>query len=126
MANELKVLSKSKQLTKYTMKITNNTKRYPKKVRFTITNRIQDKTINIVENILRANLYSLKNKKEQKMRKFRQKEILILCKELLFFVELSKENSYINSKSFKYWSKNILEIQYMVGGWINADKKRVK
>lgn len=126
MAKELKVLSKAKKLVNHTFDLTNNTKRYPKKIRFTITNRIQEKVIKIVENILRANLYSLKSKREYIKRRTKQKEVIILCKELLFFIEMSKERKYINSKSHRYWSEKVVEIKYMVGAWINADKKRFK
>lgn len=39
--NEFLLLVKAKDLAKYTMKVTDNPKRFPKKYRFTFVNRMQ-------------------------------------------------------------------------------------
>lgn len=49
--SEFNVIVKCKDLIKHTFTITNSTERFPKKYRFTLVNRIQDKT----------NIYPLRN-----------------------------------------------------------------
>ena len=44
---EFNVIVKAKDLVKHTFTITNSTERYPKKYRFTLVNRIQDKAVDI-------------------------------------------------------------------------------
>lgn len=46
---EFNVIVKAKDLVKHTFTITNSTERYPKKYRFTLVNRIQDKAVDIYE-----------------------------------------------------------------------------
>lgn len=49
---EFNVIVKAKDLVKHTFTITNSTERYPKKYRFTLVNRIQDKAVDIYECVL--------------------------------------------------------------------------
>lgn len=121
---ELNVILKAKDLLRYTWEITNNSRNFPKKVRFTMTNRIQDKVISLYENLLRANEYDLRIQDEKMLRLKMQKDALILCKELLFFVELSLESGYISTKSCKFWTKAILDVKYMTAAWVKKDKAR--
>lgn len=46
----LHVLPVASKLIDYTLDLTDNTKHFPKKVRFTIVNRIQDHVLSIYEN----------------------------------------------------------------------------
>lgn len=47
--SEFNVIVKCKDLIKHTFTITNSTERFPKKYRFTLVNRIQDKAVDIKE-----------------------------------------------------------------------------
>ena len=47
--SEFNVIVKAKDLVKHTFTITNSTERYPKKYRFTLVNRIQEKAVDIYE-----------------------------------------------------------------------------
>lgn len=53
--SEFNVIVKAKDLVKHTFTITNSTERYPKKYRFTLVNRIQEKAVDIYEMTLEAN-----------------------------------------------------------------------
>ena len=72
------MFSKCRDLITYTLRITNNTKRFPKKVRFTITNRIQDKVISLYECLLEANEIFPRNEKEKYEREKLQRRVLTL------------------------------------------------
>lgn len=122
--HELSVFAKCRDLIAYTLQITNNTKRFPKKVRFTITNRIQDKAILLYECLLEANEIYPKNEKEKYEREKLQRHALTLCKELLFLIDLSFRRNYINERSCEYWTKLVLNVKYMTAKWMKVDKGR--
>lgn len=114
--SEFNVIVKAKDLVKHTFTITNSTERYPKKYRFTLVNRIQDKAVNIYEMTLEAN--------EFRQRQRLQAKAMTYCKELLFFIELSQEMGFISMKSCNFWSKLVLDVKYMVAAWKKRDKTR--
>lgn len=122
--NELAVFAKCRDLISYTLQVTNNTKRFPKKARFTFTNRIQDKTLLLYENLLEANEIFPKNEQEKREREKLQRRVLVLCKELLFLIDLSFQQQYINAKSCEHWTKLVLNVKYMTAKWMSIDKKR--
>ena len=57
--SEFNVIVKAKDLVKHTFTITNSTERYPKKYRFTLVNRMQEKAVDIYEMTLEANEFCL-------------------------------------------------------------------
>lgn len=61
-----------------------STERYPKKYRFTLVNRIQDKAVDIYECVLEANELDLRDAQEYRQRQKLQAKALTYCKELLF------------------------------------------
>lgn len=81
---EFNVIVKAKDLVKHTFTITNSTERYPKKYRFTLVNRIQDKAVDIYECVLEANELDLRDAQEYRQRQKLQAKALTYCKELLF------------------------------------------
>lgn len=89
--SEFNVIVKCKDLIKHTFTITNSTERFPKKYRFTLVNRIQDKAVDIYECALEANELNLLDAQEFKERQRLQAKAMTYCKELLFFIELSHE-----------------------------------
>ena len=123
--SEFNVIVKAKDLVKHTFTITNSTERYPKKYRFTLVNRIQEKAVDIYEMTLEANELDLRQADEHRQRQRLQAKALTYCKELLFFIELSQEMGFISMKSCEYWSKLALEVKYMIAAWKKRDKARV-
>lgn len=119
---EFNVIVKAKDLVKHTFTITNSTERYPKKYRFTLVNRIQDKAVDIYECVLEANELDLRDAQEYRQRQKLQAKALTYCKELLFFIELSQEMGFISMSSCEYWSKLALEVKYMTTAWKKRDK----
>lgn len=107
--SEFNVIVKCKDLIKHTFTITNSTERFPKKYRFTLVNRIQDKAVDIYECALEANELNLLDAQEFKERQRLQAKAMTYCKELLFFIELSHEQGFISTNSCEYWSKLALE-----------------
>lgn len=122
--NEFHLIVKAKDMIKHTFMITNSTNRFPKKYRFTLVNRIQDKAVDIYECILEANELDLRDPGEFLERQRLQTKALTLCKELLFFIELSQEMGFIAMNSCAYWSKLVLSVKNMTAAWKKRDKTR--
>lgn len=83
---------------------------FPKDVRFTISNRIANAALDVLELIIEA-IYS-------KDRKPILLKINLLLEKLRIFFRLSMDRKYISMKQYEYISLEINEGGKMVGGWI--------
>lgn len=122
MAEELRVILKVKELAKHTLIITSNCNRYPKKYRFSLVNKMQNKALEIYEHLYEANRTDLRL--YPKERSELQTKAITKCDELLFYIELSMELNIINNKSTEYWSKMVSDIKHMAIAWRTKDKER--
>lgn len=119
----LHVLPVASKLIDYTLDLADNTKHFPKKVRFTIVNRIQDHVLSIYEKLLAANeIYPIQNEEDKVRRLSLQRDALTACKMLLFFIELSKKRGYIDTGTFDYWTKITLDVKFMAAAWYKAEQ----
>lgn len=90
MANEdLKVIQKAKQLSKHTLIVTSNARRYPKKYRFSLVDKMQNKALEIYEMLYEANRTDLKDYKRDRLEL--QTKAITYCDELSYYIELSYE-----------------------------------
>ena len=123
----LHVLPVASKLIDYTLDLTDNTKHFPKKVRFTIVNRIQDHVLSIYEKLLAANeIYPIQNEEDKVRRLSLQRDALTACKMLLFFIELSKKRGYIDTGTFDYWTKITLDVSSWPPPGIRQSKRPPK
>jgi hypothetical protein len=121
-AEELRVILKVKELAKHTLIITSNCNRYPKKYRFSLVDKMQNKALEIYEHLYEANRTDLRL--YPKERSELQTKAITKCDELLFYIELSMELNIINNKSTEYWSKMVSDIKHMAIAWRTKDKER--
>lgn len=121
--NEFKIITKAKDLVKHTFEMTNE-KRFPKKYRFTIVNRLQDLTIDIFQFIQEANELDLADPQEYRERNYDQKKALTKCKLVLFLLELSLEKGLISSDQCAAWTKKVTDVKYMTAAWKKQDQQR--
>ncbi|MFD1203605.1 four helix bundle protein [Sporosarcina contaminans] len=112
------VFTRCKDLIAYSLQITNNTNRFPKKIRFTITNRLQDMVLKMYENLLMANEIFPIDQEDIRERKRYQRKTLAISKQVLFLVELSLEQGRIEPNSASYWSGLVEEIQKLTAKWM--------
>lgn len=120
--NELRVILKAKDLAEHTLRITSNCNRYPKKYRFSLVDKMQNKSIEIYENLYEANRTDIKNYRLE--RSELQTKAITKCDELLFYIELSMKLNIINAKSMEYWSKMVSDVKHMAIAWRTKDKER--
>lgn len=120
--NELQVIIKAKELSKHTLVITSNANRYPKKYRFSLVDKMQNKALNIYETLYEANRTDLRDYRRE--RSELQTKVITYCDELLFYIEMSQELNIINMKSMEYWSKMVSDIKHMTIAWRTKDRNR--
>lgn len=119
--DDLKVIVKAKELTIHTVKITSNCNKFPKKYRFTLCDRMQNKAMTIYELLFEANRTLLSNKVT---RNELQTKAIMNCDQLLFYIEMCLELNIIETNSAEYWSKLVTDIKYMTLAWRTKDKER--
>lgn len=101
--NDLKVILKAKELATHTLRVTSNANRYPKKFRFSLVDKMQNKSMEIYEILFEANRTDIKAYKRDRLEL--QTKAITYCDELLFYIEMSHELKIISSDSMGYWSK---------------------
>lgn len=119
---ELKVILKAKDLAEHTLRVTSNCNRYPKKYRFSLVDKMQNKALEIYEFLYEANRTDLKTCKAE--RSELQTKAITHCDELLFYIELSMKSEIISVKSMEYWSRMVSDIKHMAIAWRTNDKGR--
>ena len=121
-ATELKVILKAKELCEHTLRITSNCNRYPKKFRFSLVDKMQNKALEIYEYLYEANRTDLKQYARE--RSELQTKAITHCDELLFYIEMSMKLNIINVNSMEYWSKMVTDVKHMAIAWRSKDKGR--
>jgi hypothetical protein len=119
---ELKVIVKAKELAKHTLILTSNANRYPKKYRFSLVDKMQNKCLNIYEALFEANRTDICDFKRERLEM--QTRAITYCDELLFYIELSYELHIINSGSMEHWGKMVRDVKHMAIAWRTSDRNR--
>lgn len=119
---DLLVIKKSMDLVEHTIRLTSNPNRYPKKYRFSLVDKMASKSMNIYECLVEANRTSLEYMKRERLEMITK--AIVLCDELLFYIELSSKLNIINQKSMEYWSKMVKDVKYMSIKWRTTDRNR--
>lgn len=123
MAEEtFKTVLKAQALAEHTLRVTSNCNRYPKKYRFSLVDKMQNKSLEIYECIMEANRTDLRYFKRE--RSELQTRAITYCDQLDFYIELSYKLGIINEKSMEYWSKMVTDVKYMTIAWRTEDKNR--
>lgn len=117
------VILKAQALAEHTLRITSNCNRYPKKYRFSLVDKMQNKALEIYEYLHEANRTDFRTYRRE--RSELQTKAITMCDQLLFYIELSHKLDIINEKSMEYWSKMVSDVKYMAISWRSKDKERV-
>ena len=120
---EFAIITKAKDLVKHTFMMTSE-RRFPKKYRFTIVNRLHDLTLDIFQHIQEANELDLTDPQEYRERRYEQKKALTECKTALFLIELSFEKELISSEQCAEWTRHVMNVKNMTAKWRKQDRER--
>ena len=118
---KLDVIVKAIDLMQYTLTITSNRKRYPVK-HLILIRRIQERCMDIYENLLNANRLHVVNFKQERLNL--QTKAISCCDQLSCYVEISMKMNLIGIKTVEYWQKQIEDVKYMTIAWRSKDQKR--
>ncbi|MFR3736815.1 MAG: four helix bundle protein [Anaerococcus obesiensis] len=104
--------------------MTENSRRFPKKYRFTFVNRMQNIALDIYELINTANELNTNDPEALKERLKLQNEAITKCKTLLFLITLCLENESIalDDRQAETWARYVLNVKNMAIKWHIRDK----
>jgi len=122
--SELTVVTKAKDLCGYVLTVTEKS---PKRFRFTLVSRMQNLTLDIIEQTYRANeVYTAGSGREQAaaQRLDYQHGALTSAKLLGYMALLAREQGCILPKQYEQITKLVSDCQNLLGAWINSDRKR--
>lgn len=121
---DLTVITKAKDLLNHTLTLTNNTSLFPKKVRFTVCQRMQNVALDILHDIIAANEIYPKSVAETERRLALQREVMTNCKIFLTFLDIAMEQGYIDIRRCEYWTKMTLDVKNLTASWYKKDAAR--
>lgn len=119
---ELKVILKAKELAKHTFIKTCNVNHYPKKLRFSLVDKMQNKSLEIYEMLHEANRTDIRDYKRERLEL--QTKAITYCDQLLYYIELSHELNLISMSEVEYWSKLVCDVKHMAIKWRTGDRAR--
>lgn len=92
----------------------NHTAKFPKSSRFSISVRIENQLLSLLEKITEA------NRLNNKLPKLREADNII--EHLRILVRISKDMKFIDITSYEFASRSLNEIGRLLGGWIKQQK----
>lgn len=125
---KLEVLTKARELTKYTIKICSNESCFPKRYRWCITYKIIDAALEISRLLSMANAVYMGDKEHQKedwtLRRSYQIKALTNTYALLEMMDIAYQMFGIDGSKMSYWTGLVLEEQDLLRRWKKSDKER--
>jgi len=118
------IIEKAKELAGYTLRITSNEKNFPKRYRYSVVNKIQEKILDILDNLVMAYELYPNSKTEFDKRILHQKEARAGLRSLMLMIEVAANTFDIKASTFAFWTDTTVELKDHVSGWIKADVKR--
>ena len=123
---ELFVIVKAKDLGNYIFTVTDKS---PKKFRFTLVSRMQNLSLDIIENLYRANQVFVRNKDDirriEKRREY-QREAYTAIKMLIYIAWMAREQQCILPKQFSQIARQSTEVTQLLVSWTKADIKKLE
>ena len=111
---ELTIITKARDLVDETM---SRTKKFDKRLRFTLSNRIDEKALDVLEAIVEANeinpAIETDPQRRAKLCMVRfdlQTSALTGCKMLLIFLDIAKTHGQIDNRACEFWTKRVLDV----------------
>ena len=110
---EMAVFTAAKKLSEYIYVITEKS---PKKFRWSIITRLQNASVDVIENLYRANF-----EKGEKRIEY-QKSALVSINLVDFFAETARAKNAINLHQTGVIARQIVECKKLLNGWVKSTK----
>ena len=112
---EMAVFTAAKKLSEYIFVITEKS---PKKFRWSIITRLQNASVDVIENLYRANF-----EKSVEARIEYQKSAMVSLNLVDFFAETARSKNAISLHQTAVIAKQLVECKKLLNGWVRATKK---
>ena len=124
--SKLEVLCKAEELAVYTIKVCKNEKRFPKRDRWILTQKIVNETLDTLTCIKRANATYVTTAEEYTYRRGQQTEAYAHAEAMLTLVEIAYQVLGIEAEKIEYWTGLIKTVEEKIQSWKKSDKARYK
>lgn len=124
--SELSIITKSRELASYTIKICSNEKNFPKRYRWCITNNIVTDALNIYSYIRKSNAIFVKFKDDYSERRKYQNNALGTIDSLLGNMDIAYATFGIDDNRINHWVGLVVEVQKFLRNWMKSDLERYK
>ena len=123
--SELSVITKAKDLCSYILTVTEKS---PKRFRFTLTTKLQNYALNIIEKLYRANeVFLVKGDiNTYECRRGYQRQAMTECRLLAYMAQLAMEQGAIPLKQYEQITKKVYDVQNLLGAWMKSDNIRMQ
>lgn len=120
---ELTVITKAKDLCRVVLEVTEKS---PKRFRFTLSTRMQNLSLEVIECLYRANeIYAATGNREKIARRLDMQHDALTALKLLGYIALvAREQGAILPKQYERITHLIYDCQNLTGAWITSDRKR--
>lgn len=113
---EMAVFTHAKKLSEYIFVVTEKS---PKKLRWSIISRLQNASVEIVENLYRANF-----ERDDAVRIEYQKSAAVGLKILDFYSETARKKQAITIRQTEIIARQISETTRLLNGWVKSTKRK--
>lgn len=123
---DLSVIMKAKDLCRYIMTVTQKS---PKQYRFTFTSRLQNLSMDIIENLYLANEVFIGGENPGSRLQQRldlQHKAMTQTRLLAYFAQLALEQKAILPKQYEQIAMQSTEVLNLLGGWVRSDRNRFR
>lgn len=122
--NELDIITKSRELAVYTIRICTNEKNFPKRYRWCVTNEIV-KSANIIHsNINKSNEVFVKDRSDYELRKRYQNIALAEIGSFLGNMDIAFELFGVDADRVFHWTGLVIDVRTLLRNWKKSDDKR--
>lgn len=120
------ILQETKEIAGYVLRITQNEKHFPKRYRFSVTNKLQEKAMDIIANLIEAYEIYPNSQAEFDERLSRMKVARAEIRSLLTLTEVAATAFEIKASTFEYLTRQLMDLKKHLTAWIQSDLKRFK
>ncbi len=114
---EMAVFTHAKKLSEYIFVITEKS---PKKYRWSIISRLQNASVELVENLYRANF-----ERDEALRITFQKCAAVCIKLIDFYAETARKKQAITIRQTAVLARHIAETEKLLNGWVRSTKRKM-
>lgn len=120
----LEIITKARELKRYTLQICTNEKNFPKRYRWCVTNDIVKETNDMCRLIVSANAVKVETINDKLRRNERQKQAYELTEVLLEDIDTAYTFFHLDSDRVEFWTSQIVNIQTLLRSWMRSDAER--